>query len=65
MTDSPAPYRGGTCGANLLPTTYGPKETWTLTCETPGGRAKASRQVYVDRGQVVDAGRVCRPDDAR
>jgi hypothetical protein len=51
--------------ASPLPTTYGPTETWTLTCETPGGRVKASRPVFVARGQVVDAGRVCRPDNAK
>ena len=51
--------------ASPLPTTYGPTETWTLTCETAGGRVKASRPVFVARGQVVDAGRVCRPDNLK
>lgn len=51
--------------ASPLPTTYGPTETWTLACESAGGRVKASRSVLVARGQVVDAGRVCRPDDAK
>jgi hypothetical protein len=47
--------------ANPLPTTYGPKETWTLTCERPDGTVRATQQVYVDRGQVLALGNVCRP----
>lgn len=58
-------WSGAVDFANPLPTTYGPTETWTLTCETAGGTVKASRPVLVARGQVVDAGRVCRPDDAK
>jgi Zinc carboxypeptidase len=51
---------GGVAFANPLPSTFGPKETWTLTCER-AGQVAASRSVFVDRGQVVDAGAVCRP----
>lgn len=46
---------------NPLPSTFGPKETWTLTCERANGTVRTSRQVYVDRDQVVDVGDVCRP----
>ncbi len=56
---------GGVEFASPLPTTFGPKETWTLTCERANGTVRASQQVYVDRGQVVDVGRVCRPDAAK
>jgi len=49
--------------ANPIPTTYGPKETWTLTCES-NGRVRGTRQVFVDRGQVVDIGNPCRPGGA-
>jgi hypothetical protein len=55
-------WTGGTVDfASPLPSTYGPKETWTFTCESAGGTVRASRQVYVDRGQVVDIGQACRP----
>jgi hypothetical protein len=50
--------------ANPIPTTYGPKETWTLTCEFHG-HVLGTRQVFVDRGQVVDIGNPCRPGGAR
>jgi murein tripeptide amidase MpaA len=52
---------GAVTFANPIPTTYGPKETWTLTCETAAGRILGSQQVYVDRGQTVDIGNPCRP----
>jgi len=56
-------WTGGTIDfRSPLPSTYGPKETWTLTCERADGTVRASRQVYVDRGQVVDVGAVCRSD---
>jgi hypothetical protein len=42
-----------------LPTVRGPKESWTFTCETPGGQVRAARQVIVDRGQTVDLGNAC------
>ena len=38
--------------------TPGQKESWTLTCERRG-RVLAVEKVVVDRGQRVDAGRVC------
>jgi hypothetical protein len=51
---------GGATFANPLPSTFGPKETWTLTCERADGTVRGTRQVYVDRGQVVEVGQVCR-----
>ena len=41
--------------ASPTPPVYGPKESWTFQCVTPDG-AVATRQVTVDRGQVVDLG---------
>jgi hypothetical protein len=49
--------------ANPIPSTYGPKETWTLTCESKG-HVLGTRQVFVDRGQVVDIGNPCTPGGA-
>ena len=43
-----------------LPTTYGPKEAWTLTCRSPAGDVRAQREVIVDRGERVDVGSACR-----
>ncbi len=51
---------GGVEFANPMPSTFGPKETWTLTCERADGTVRGSRPVYVDRGQVVEVGEVCR-----
>jgi hypothetical protein len=45
--------------ASPQPTVRGPKESWTFTCETPGGQVRAARQVIVDRGQTVDLGNAC------
>jgi hypothetical protein len=42
-----------------LPTTFGPKEAWKLTCRSPDGKVKGQRDVIVDRGQRVDVGKVC------
>jgi len=50
--------------AGPKPTTYGPKETWTLTCSV-GSTVKGTRQVYVDRAQVLELGDVCRPVPAK
>ena len=41
------------------PTTYGPQEAWTLSCEDEEGRLQATRNVFVDRGGQIDVGRVC------
>ena len=41
------------------PTTIGPREAWTLTCEDEEGRLQATRNVFVDRGGQIDVGRVC------
>ena len=41
------------------PTTYGPREAWTLSCEDEEGRLQATRNVFVDRGGQIDVGRVC------
>ncbi|MGQ0837900.1 M14 family zinc carboxypeptidase [Actinokineospora sp.] len=45
--------------ASPLPTTYGPKEPYTLTCKDKRGRLVGLADVYVDRGQTVDVGDVC------
>jgi hypothetical protein len=42
-----------------LPTTYGPKEAYTLTCSDKLGRLVGLTDVYADRGQTVDVGEVC------
>ncbi|WP_436502246.1 M14 family zinc carboxypeptidase [Actinokineospora sp. HUAS TT18] len=42
-----------------LPTTYGPKEPYTLTCSDKRGRLVGLAEIYVDRGQTVDVGDVC------
>ena len=41
------------------PTTIGPREAWTLSCEDEEGRLQATRNVFVDRGGQIDVGRVC------
>jgi hypothetical protein len=40
------------------PAKYGPTESWTLKC-FQRGRMRGTQQVTVQRGQAVDAGRVC------
>ena len=45
--------------ASPLPTTYGPKEAYTLTCSDRQGRVVGITDLYTDRGQTVDAGEVC------
>ncbi|WP_158891068.1 M14 family metallopeptidase [Amycolatopsis anabasis] len=45
--------------ASPLPTTYGPKEAYTLTCTDRAGRLVGLTDVYADRGQTVDVGEVC------
>lgn len=42
-----------------LPTTYGPKEAYTLTCSDQRGRLVGLTEVYADRGQTVNVGDVC------
>lgn len=42
-----------------LPTTYGPKEPYTLTCSDSRGRLVGLAEIYVDRGQTTDVGDVC------
>ena len=58
------PYDDWTNGSvafqSPLPTTIGTKEAWNLTCSTPGGRVRGRREVFVDRGERVNVGRVCR-----
>ncbi|MGL5829029.1 MAG: M14 family zinc carboxypeptidase, partial [Angustibacter sp.] len=56
---------GAVTFASPDPSVIGPKESWTLTCERPGGAVSASRSVQVDRGKSVDVGDVCRPDAAK
>jgi hypothetical protein len=41
------------------PTTYGPSESWQLTCEDEDGRVRASRALFIERGDRVNVGRVC------
>ncbi|WP_374065107.1 M14 family zinc carboxypeptidase [Actinokineospora auranticolor] len=45
--------------ASPLPTTYGPKEPYQLTCTDKKGRLVGLADVYADRGQTVDVGDVC------
>ncbi|MEO6083547.1 MAG: peptidase M14, partial [Umezawaea sp.] len=47
-----------------VPATYGPKESYQLTCKDRGGRIVGLADVFVDRGQTVDVGAVC-TDSAR
>jgi hypothetical protein len=54
---STRPYVAGKTGT---PPTAGVKESWTLTCQRPGGQITAVRQVIVDRGQTLDLGDACR-----
>ncbi|WP_158844222.1 M14 family zinc carboxypeptidase [Saccharothrix deserti] len=42
-----------------LPTTYGPKEPYTLTCSDQRGNLVGLAEIYADRGQTVDVGAVC------
>ncbi|ONI87803.1 peptidase M14 [Saccharothrix sp. ALI-22-I] len=42
-----------------LPTTYGPKEPYTLTCSDQRGNIVGLAEIYADRGQTVDVGDVC------
>ncbi|MGL5857796.1 MAG: M14 family zinc carboxypeptidase [Angustibacter sp.] len=67
-------YEGGTTSdwsggevrfENPIPTTYGPKETWRLRCTGKDGTVLGARDVFVDRGQVVDVGSVCRASAAK
>jgi hypothetical protein len=51
--------------AKPIPPVYGPKETWSLTCERPDGSVRGAQSVFVDRGQVVDVADVCRPGSAK
>ncbi|MFC0070576.1 M14 family zinc carboxypeptidase [Umezawaea endophytica] len=50
--------------AGPVPATYGPKESYTLTCKDRRGRLVGLTDVFVDRGQTVDVGAVC-TDSAR
>jgi hypothetical protein len=45
--------------ASPTPTFYGPRESWQLSCEDEDGRVRASRAVFVDRGDRLNVGRVC------
>jgi hypothetical protein len=45
--------------ASPTPTFYGPKESWQLSCEDEEGRVRATRSVFVDRGDRLNVGRVC------
>jgi hypothetical protein len=51
-------WRGEVRFTSPTPTTYGPKESWTLRCETPAG-AVVTRSTIVDRGQTLDVGNAC------
>jgi hypothetical protein len=46
--------------AGPTPTTFGPKESWTLRCETPANTSK-TQQVVVDREQAIDLGQTACP----
>jgi hypothetical protein len=58
-----APYDDWSNGyvdfASPRPTTYGPKESWQLSCEDEDGRTLATRSLVVDRGDRVNIGRFC------
>jgi len=51
--------RRGAALASPLPTTFGGKEAWTVTCERPNGSIATVLSVIVDRGQTADLGFVC------
>ena len=59
-----APYDDWSGGAvrfeSPRPTVIGEKESWTLTCELPGGRETRPLQVTVDRGQRREVGNACK-----
>ncbi|MFD9739081.1 M14 family zinc carboxypeptidase [Umezawaea sp. NPDC059074] len=42
-----------------IPATYGPKESYQLTCKDRRGHIVGLADVFVDRGQTVDVGAVC------
>ena len=58
------PYDDWTNGSvafqSPLPTTIGTKEAWNLTCSNRRGRVRGQREVFVDRGERVNVGRICR-----
>ncbi|RLK61636.1 M14 family zinc carboxypeptidase [Actinokineospora cianjurensis] len=45
--------------ASPLPTTYGPKEPYQLTCSDKRGRLIGLTDVYIDRSQTIDVGDIC------
>ncbi|TCO46711.1 M14 family zinc carboxypeptidase [Actinocrispum wychmicini] len=55
----PDDWAGRVDFASPLPTTYGPKEAYTLTCSDRIGRTVGMTDVFVDRGQTIDVGEVC------
>ncbi|WP_418190792.1 M14 family zinc carboxypeptidase [Amycolatopsis albispora] len=56
---NPDDWTGRVEFASPLPTTYGPKEAYTLTCTSPRGKIVGLTDVFADRGQTVDVGEVC------
>jgi Zinc carboxypeptidase len=50
---------GSVTFASPTPTTFGEKESWTLTCTAPDGSGRPVA-VTVDRGEVKELGDVCR-----
>ena len=53
-------WKGEIRFAGPTPTTSGPKETWTLRCETPAKNIK-TQPVTVDRNQSIDLGQTACP----
>ena len=48
-----------TYGSGEETTIPGTKESWTLTCVTPGGAERDAGTIEVDRGETLDLGEVC------
>ena len=54
-------YTGSVTYAGPPPFKAATKESWTLTCESPGGKVGATRSITIDRGQTqnVDFAKAC------
>ncbi|WP_229925561.1 M14 family zinc carboxypeptidase [Streptomyces longispororuber] len=52
-------WRGRVDFASPVPTTYGEKEAYQLSCVSPRGRTVGITEVYAGRGETVDVGGIC------
>ncbi|MGW0574383.1 M14 family zinc carboxypeptidase [Streptomyces sp. NPDC002920] len=56
---APDDWTGRVAFDSPLPSTYGPKEAYVLTCADRAGHRVGLTDVYAERGQSVDVGQVC------